>query len=331
VTNHIVDQFSDPGFKVLNQRIHQFPEADVFIKDAELDPDENEKVASTAFAWEERRLFRIDSPSQAALSRLYMEKQAGIPDEVIKRCDKALELFEIDMPLREKVAAPVDDSDAYLLPGMKRFRVTSGEEVKLAADAILRNHKRMDTDTRAQASVNLAKKAAVYGTKIPSDILKFAGVTMCNTQTLRDWLEARTQVTMDPQIMHGYQKLAEEVCKLPPICSDRDELIKVACVIQELDEASGVDKLYGNQVLDPLLTVFNTDKIADEIITLSGRQVPLDQLLSVDPDIYRDTFGDDLAEEFIDPTGAIDPEQLKIILPTVPMDLQQALAAQMGI
>lgn len=331
MTNLIVDQFSDPGFKVLSQRIRQFPDADTFIKSAELNDDANEKRADSAFAWKERRMFPIDDAAQAALSRLYMQKQAGIPDEVYALCDKALELYGIEMPLEEKVAADVVDLSEYLLPDIKRFRVQTPEDVKLASDAILTNQRKMDTDTRASASVRLAKKAAAFGERLPTDILKFAGVTMCNTRTLRDWLEARTQATLDPQIMHGYQKLAEEVHKLAPLCSDREELIKVACVIQELDEAAGLEKHYGRKLLDPLLTVFNTDKVADELVTLAGRQVPMDQMLSIDPEIYRDVFGDDLAAEFVEPTGEIDPEQLQIILPTVPLDLQQALAMQMGV
>lgn len=327
----IVDQFSDPGFKVLNQRIQQFPETDAFIKSAELNDDDNEKRASTSFAWKEQRLFPIDDPAQAALSRLYMEKQAGIPPEVYAICDKALELYGVDMPLQEKTASSVVDLTEYLLPDMKRYRVKTAEDVHLASDAILRNHRKMDTDTKAQAGINLTKIATGLGERLPTDILKFAGVTMCNTGVLRDWLEARSTATLDPQIMHGYQKLAEEVYALPTLCGDREELIKVAVVIQELDKAAGLEKNYGRNLLDPLLTVFNTDKIADSLVTLAGRQVSLDTLLAVDPEIYRDVFGDDLAAEFIEPTGEIDPEQLQIILPTVPMDLQKALAAQMGI
>ena len=326
-----IDQFSDPGFKVLNQRIQQFPGTDEFIKSAELNEDDNEKRSSSAFAWKEQRLFPIDDPAQAALSRLYMEKQAGIPAEVYAICDKALELYGVKMPLEEKIAAPVIDLTEYLLPDIRRFRVKTAEDVHLASDAILRNRRKMDTDTKARASVNLAKKAAILGERLPTDILKFAGVTMCNTGILRDWLEARSVATLDPQIMYSYQKLAEEVYQLPTLCSDRNELIKVAAVIQELDKAADLEKHYGKKLLDPLLTVFNTEKISDDLMTLAGHQVPMEQMLSIDPEIYKDVFGEDLAEEFIDPMGQIDSEQLQTILPTVPLDLQKALAMQMGV
>lgn len=330
--NHIIDQFSDPGFKLLSQRIRQFPEVDGLIKSAELNDDDNEKRADTSFAWKERRLFPIDDAAQAALSRVYMEKQAGIPDEVYAICDKALELYGIEMPLQEKVAKKVVDLTEYLLPDIKRFRVKTAEDVHTASEAIVRNNRKMDTDTKAEASINLTKIAVGMGEKLPTDILKFAGMTMCNTGILRDWLEARSSATLDPQIMHGYQKLAEEVYQLPTLCGDRNELVKVAAVIQELDKAADLEKHYGRRLLDPLLTVFNTEKVSDELMPLAGRQVPMDRMLSVDPEIYKDVFGDDLAAEFIDEiTGEVDPENLRIILPTIPRDLQQTLAMQMGV
>ena len=327
----VIDQFSDHGFKVLNQRIRQFPEIDDYVKEAKLDPVENEKRASTAFAWEDERLFPIDTPAHAALSRVYMEKQAGVPKEVVEKCDKALSLYQIDMPLNEKTASVPEVLDNYLLPDIKRLWVDSPEDVKLASEAVLRNNRRMDVNTKALASVNLIKKAAKFNTPVHPTILKYAGVTMCNTKNLKDWVEVRSNMTADENIMQGYHKFAQELDTLPPIVSNRDGLLKTAAVLHELDTAAELSKFYGTKLQDPMLSVFNMDKVADEMLNLAGRQVPTETLLAIDPDIYRDAFGDDLVQDFIDATGEIDPEQLKIILPTVPLDLQRALAAQMGI
>ena len=176
----------------------------------------------------------------------------------------------------------------------------------------------------------MSGNAVEHEVKLPAQILKFAGVTMCDTKRLRDWLGARAEATTDPQIKAGYEELYEKVGRLQPVIGDREELIKVACAIQELDEAAGLGKFYDRLLLDPLSTVFNTEKVADEMIELAGRQVPLEQLLQVEPEVYRDVFGPDLADEFID-GDMIDPEQLKVILPTVPFDLQRTLAVQMGV
>lgn len=332
MANTIVDQFSDPGFHVLGRLISLYPEAEEHVKTAALDLDENEGRPDSAFAWPERRLFPIDSPEQAALSRLYIQKQASeIPTRVIATCDKALELYGVQMPLEEKTAhVPIPEQD-YLLPQLKRWRVTNPESVKFASEAILANRRRMDTKTRALASINLAKKAAAFEVPLPNAILKMAGVTMCDTGILRDWLEARSTIASDPQIKYAYIELAEKAEQMPPLVGDREQLIKVAAVVQELDDSIDLDYFYDRKIPDALETVFNTEKVADEILALLGHQVPLSKLLAIDPEIYKDVLGEDLAEEFIDPSGEIDEEQLKVILPTVPRDLLQVLLRQMGI
>jgi len=331
VENKIVDQFSDPSFLKLSRILRKYPEAKQYIQKVRLDEEENEKRADVAFADRDNRKFPIDDPGQAALSRYYMEKQAGVSEDTQRNCATALAVFGIELELVEKTAAAPDDDSDYLLPGIRRFRIKTAEDVKLAAEAIQRNRRRMDTDSKAQASTNLIKKAVEFNVKLPSQILKFAGATACDTRKLRDWVEARTVRTTDPSINLAYVKLAEEVDRLPLIVDDRVELIKVASTLSELDEAAGLRQYYDRTLLDPLSTVFNTEKVAVESLELAGRPIPLEDLLAVPAEVYQDVFGGDLAAEFTDPSGNVDPEQLKIILPTVPYDLQKTLAAQLGV
>jgi hypothetical protein len=330
----IIDQFSDPSFRKLAQIIRRHPETQELIKTAEMDPEANGQRPSSAFADSVNRRFPIDTPDHAVLSRLYMEKQAGVSPEVLDACDKALDLYGVELDLEEKLAttkaaAPFDPDD-YLLPEIRRMVVKTAEDVATAADVICQNHRTFDIDSRARACTRLVKKAADHGVPLPPDILKFAGVTMCDVPTLRDWIGARAAATTDPTIRWGYDKLASELESFPALCGDRDELIKVAAAIGELDEAAGLGQHYDRRLPDPLRTVFNTTKVADDMLELAGAQVPVDQLLSIPPEIYQDVFGEDLAAEFVGPDGDIDVEQMKVILPTVPYDLQKALAAQMG-
>lgn len=326
--HNVIDQFSDPSFLRLNQLIRRYPQAEEHIKTATLDPQENEKRADTAFADRINRKFPIDDPAQAALSRIYMEKQAGVSQEVVEVCDKALELHGIKLDLTGVEKTARDDSADFLLPEIRRLRVKTAEDVTPAAEFIQRNYKQMDIDSRARASTNLVKKAVEHDVRLPSMILKFAGATVCDTKVLRDWVLARTERTADPNIHFGYTKIAEEVDQYPRYVSDRAELIKVAAAIAELDEAAGLGQFYDRTLLDPLSTVFNTEKVADEMMEVAGQQVPLDRLLSIPADVYRDLLGEDLANEFLDATGEIDAEQFRTIWPTVPFDLQKTLLAQ---
>lgn len=324
-----IDQFSDPAFKLLYAAITEYPEVEPLIKKASIDSEENAKRADSAFAWQERRLFPIDDPAQAALSKIYMSKQAGIPSDVQKACEKALDIYGVKLELK-KTAAGVPSSEDYMLPAKKRWLVQTPEHVKMADEAICAHKRQLGFEEKVQACVNLTKKAVLHNMRPSNDVLRGAGLTMCDTGVLQDWVSARAAATSDAVLREAYDKVAEVIVQHPGIESKRDELIKIAATLNELDNAAGFGSLYGLKLPDPMESVFNTDKLADEILLVGGRQVPLETLLQIDPEIYKDTFGEDLAGEFIEGED-IDPEQLKIILPTVPLDLQKALVAQLGI
>jgi hypothetical protein len=324
-----IDQFHDPSFKRLYHLFNEHPESEEHIKTAQLDLEENEKRADSAFAWPERRMFPIDTPAQAALSRLYMEKQASVPDYVRQNCEKALTLYGVDMPLQEKIAA-APDLDEYLLPERKRFRVTDAETVKLASEAVLRNQRKMDATTRAQACVGLVKKSMQYETPLDPKIYKMAGVTMSYLPEMRTWLEARAAAVTDPMIKAAYEKLAEVTKRKELFFSDRDELVKIASVIDELDQASGLNQWYDRRLPDPMQTVFNTNKVAEEMFDVATKQVPASVLAAVPPEAYVDAFGDDIAGDFTE-GGVVDTEKLRTLWDSIPLDLKQALVAQLGL
>lgn len=332
----ICDQYHDPSFKQLFQILQSSPQAADGVKTAcantELDDAQNEKRANSAFAWPERRLFPIDSPEQALLSSLYVSKQAAaIPEAVRERCARAVDLYGVQVPQVKTAAAPAPATpDEYLLPDLKRFRVRSPEDVKLASETLLRDQRKLDTQHRTKAAVGLVRKSAELRVAIPDAIYKMAGVTYSHTPTMRTWLEARAAATKNPAVKYAYLKLAEHTRAMEEMYFDRAAMIKTAEVIGELDAAAGLDRHYGRKLPDPVQTVFNTDKIAEETMQFAGKQVPVSQLLAISPDAYRNAFGDDLANEFISGDD-IDPEQLRVILPTVPMDLQKVLATEAAI
>jgi len=327
----VIDQFHDPSFKLLHGLIHAFPEAEGHIKTASIDESENAGRSSSAFAWPARRLFPIDSPEQAALSYLYMTKQASVPAVVRMECEKALRLYGVDIAtgLTKTAAAPTREP-YYLLPEIKRFEIRNQESIKLAAEAILTHQKQLDANSRAQACTRLVKKAMEHNVELPMGIYKMAGLTASHAPRLKDWLRARAEATVEPTIKKAYLKMAEALDRADGYITDREDLIKVAGVIGELDEAAGLTKFYDRSLPDPMNTVFNTDKISEETLTVAGKPVPMSTLLALPPEVYGDIFGDDLAAEFIQ-DGEVDPEMLKVILPTVPLDLQQALIANTGI
>lgn len=330
----VIDQISDRNHQILNALVHDFQEELEHTKTASLAEEDNEKRADAAFAWPEERLFPIDTPEQASLSRLYMTKQASVPKKVIARCEAALDIYGIDLDLssQTKEASEVkqtENLDDYLLPDHKRYRVTNPEEVKIAAEVFVQNRRVMLPETKATMARRLVKKAEEHHVTLPTTVLRHAGVTVCDTKGLKEAMEVRAHLAAD-DCQEAYTKLAAAIDSLPAEMQPDYELATFAGRLQEIDKLAGLDREYDRKISNPVETVFNTDKVAQETLPLARRDYPLEVLLAVDPDVYRDAFGEDLADEFIE-GDQIDPKALRVILPTVPLDLQQALVAQLGV
>ncbi len=327
-----VDQYNDPMFKHLVKIVQDHPDVTDLIKTAELDDTKLAAMPDRAFAWAEKRLFPIDSPEQAVLSRLYMEKQAGIPADVVKRCDTALTAYGIDLRLQTKEAAAPSE-DQYIFPEAKRFLVQDANDVKLAAMGLQEHAGEMDPFTRAVACLRLTKHAANYGVKLPSAILKMAGVTRSNREALSTWLVARevaASATGHGTEAEAFRKLAAAAGAVDGDYADTFELAKLVDAIAEMDKTAGLEGLYGRSFPDPVLSVFNTSKIAGETIDVAGAPVDVEVLAQVPAEDYAAILGDDLAGEFIGPDG-FDLDNFQIIWPTIPYDLQKAFRAQLGV
>lgn len=327
-----VDQFHDPMFKHLVQIVHEHPDVTDLIKTAELDDAKLAAAPDRAFAWSEKRLFPIDSPEQAVLSRLYMEKQAGVPADVVKRCDTALAAYGIALKLQTKEAAAPGE-DQYIFPEAKRYLVQDANDVKLAAMGLQEHVGEMDPFSRAQACLRLVKHAANYGVKLPGAILKMAGVTRSNREALSTWMSAReiaAAATGHKDEAAAFQKLASTAGAADGDYSDTFELAKLVDVIAEMDKTAGLDRFYGKSFPDPVLSVFNTTKIAGDTVDVAGAPVDVEVLAQVPPEDYAAILGEDLAGEFTGPNG-FDLENFQIIWPTIPYDLQKAFRAQLGV
>jgi hypothetical protein len=327
----IVDQYRDPTFAVLINLTKDRPAIEELVKEAEIDEQELDTLPETAFAWPEKRAFPIHSREHTIMSRVYLENVQAVPKHVDQAIKEACEVYGVDDAVfaRPKLAAVVDNPDDYLLPDLKRISVRSASQVKRAESILLDGYKKLAFENRAQACRRLMDKAAEYDVTLHPLILKLAGFTISSTEQLRSWLEARQHVAKEAVHKVAYQKLADALRGRPPESRDREELIKVAEVIGELDRAAGLEKEYDRTLPDPIQTVFNTEKIAAQGVDLGGKFVPLTRLASYDASFYGDVLGDDLVREASDGHGGVDPHKLATILETLPRDMKIMLAKQM--
>lgn len=325
----IRDQYHDPSFSLLFHILSENPDARDFVKSASIRDEDEAALPDTAFAWPARRLFPIDTPENTVLSSLYREKCAAVPAEVDQALDKAQGIYGVKELLdRCKTAAVqppiVDTKDDYLLPEHSRLRVKTAEHVPAAEMLLLRDYPKLNIGDRATAFTNLVKKARDLGVTLKPETHRMAGMTVCTTKVAQDWIEARVAATKDPLFQGAYEKIASAFTGRGEFIQDRDELVAVADALARLDKQAGITHHYDKRLPDPIRTVFNTDKVAEEMVDMAGRQVSLSKLAAMPKTWWEDVVGADIAPEFAEKTG----EELRQVLSTLPLDLKLIIKNQ---
>lgn len=326
----VVDQFSDSVMAHLVRRVSDRPKLAAALQDIDVDQDERDNLPNTAFAWEEKRAFPVHTKEHAMLSRVYSEGVSNLPAHAASAIKEACEVFGVDDDLykRAKTAAVAISADSYLLPDIRRMRVTEVDHVKEAEEKLRTEGQQLSIVHRALASRRLVEKAAFFGVTVRDEINKMAGLTVTERQPLIRWLEARSDAAPAGH-KEGYQKLANAVMQMPPELRDRNLQVKLAEAIGDLDDLAGLSRHYDRKLPDPLMTVFNSSKIAGPGVTLAGRFLPIERVASYPSSFYSDILGPDIVREASDATGQLDPQRLAEVLQTLPVDIQRVLATQM--
>lgn len=328
----IVDQYSDPSFGFLVRQVSRMPALESFVKHASIEPGEVSAFPDTAFAWPDRRKYPLHTPEHAALSYAYSKLAAHLPVEVEQRIKTALEVYGVSPTVFEEVQvkeAGLRDDDDYLLPDLKLFPVTQAAEVKYAEQRVLAQITKLDLPHRATVCANLVKKADHFNVELHPEVLKLAGFVVSSTRQVQDWLNARSEALPIEKHLYkaAYEKLASELTQHPPESKDRSGLLKLAGVIAELDEQAGLVRHYDRKLPDPLRTVFNTSKVASEMVDLDGTMVPLSKLASLPATFWEDLGGRELSDE-VCPGGKTDVAKLAMVVDTLPLDLKVILKSQ---
>lgn len=328
-----IDQFRDTTGIHLYNLVKDRPQLEELIKEAEVTEDQFNALPDTAFAWPEKRAFATHTKEHTILSRLYREKLASVPAHVDMALKEAYQVYELDDNLfaRAKVASK-EDATFYLLPEDKKLSIKTANDLETVQRTLLSNLTKLSVENRALACTRLLDKAREFDkvAMLSPVVHKYAGYSYSDTQVLRDWLGARVTAARDNLYKAAYEKLATEIEKFPKEIRERDGLVKLADTIAELDKAAGLDKLYDKKILDPMATVFNTEKIASSGVDLNGKFVPMQRLASYEPSFYGDILGDDVVRD-ASINGALDIQKLATIIGTLPRDLKNILAKQMNV
>jgi len=317
----IADQYHDTAYGILYQRLKDFPELAGVVKTAELEAGGDQLLPSTAFAWPDERRYPIHTREHAALSYAYAKTAAEVPPDVKQRLENALAIYDVPLSVYQTAkvaAAPAEQR--YALPDQRLLNLGTLEK---SAEVFEQQASRLPADLRAQAAVALASEG-VRRTKVA----QYAGLTMCDTRKAADWLDARADAAPG-QYKSAFQTMADGLRQQPAMSADRFGLSKLAAAIDELDREAGLVKHYDRRLPDPLMTIFNTEKVAGTTVDLGGYPVPVDELAKLSADFWSDLGGPELARELA-PGGRVDPSKVAEVVETLPLDLKLVLRKQMG-
>lgn len=329
----IIDQTTDAGFATLRVLSEKFPALREMAKTAELDSDEFSSLPNSAFAWPERRMFPLHNREHAALSLAYSKVAAALPRAVQMNLEKAASLYDLDTSNfdQEEELEKCAGEEYWLLSGQRRFRVASASDVKLAEQVVHQRYLEFTPVERAEIMHNLVKVAERYEVPLAPSTKKFAGITLTSTKVLKDWIGARKEAALrrNSPVAASYEKIAQAFDSSSEFIGDKQYQVKLAALLHDLDTQAGLDKLYGSKILDPVQTVWNTDKIAAQCINIAGKTFDKNTLSSLPATFWSDAIGPDFAAE-IAPGGQVDPAALEQIIETLPNDLKSSLATNLA-
>lgn len=328
----ILDQYhGDSTLTVLLSALSDRPTALEAVKYASF--GDAATVPSRAYAWEEESRYPVHTREDAIASIAYRAKYAGaVPSYVDAALDAAAEAYGIsdamftqDPAMAKVASAPA--SVVYALPDQERLPLGDAAQVKVAAEVLLRDGHVLELEDRVEAMAKVAAYARAYGVETPVEVHTYAGENACHTGLLRDRVGMRVMRTKVAGVRAAFETIEAQLEGPVTRLVNRNELLKLAGHIHELDVAAGITGDYGKKIFDPMQTVFNdgTLKLSHAAEwTSDGGDVT--QLMNMDPNVWDDVDLPELGQL----AQAGDAAQFKQVWETLPLDMRQIVMKHLG-
>jgi hypothetical protein len=327
----IIDQYNgDPLYSELHVLTRDYPFARQMLKTAAFEERKNTVAAlpSAAFAWEDERRFPLHTKEDTLASLFYRSKCAfHVPEEVDAKLTAAAQIYKIDRSAFNKLQKTASAAETqYALTEEKRLPLMGVAQIKMAEEVLHRDYRDLTLEKRAEAFKNLHIAARRFQVALAPLSMKFAGVTGSDTQFVREWIEARAAASKDPTHQAGFDKLASAVGQMPRYVSDRAILVKLATTIAQLDAHANLNKYYDRGIPDPLLTVFNQEKVAGDMVDVGGMEFPVSKLLEVPPEMWEQVDAPELGE--LAASGDVD--SFTQAFSTLPLDIKMMIRGNLA-
>lgn len=297
-------------------------------------------IPEEKFAVTEKRAFPCHDPASTYLSYCYSQHNSTpVPTEsmdfILKKAhywgigQDIVDYQKKHMDWEDKFTKTAAEKDCAHFDGKRRhFPITDPMHVYSAVPMFEKFSHRYDIPTRNKIARFIVKKAQNFGIPVRSEVV------LTYTSNSVDPLLAANNIaarSMTPGISMQEKKAYIMLGKglLEARVSDAESMEKIAHVVEKLDRINGIDKEYGFTVPSAHQSVFNTPiemlKKATEMIDLAGEYFSLTKLSTLPPELYSDALGKDFTVAVVDDKGKVNPQKLKMILPTLPLPDKETL------
>lgn len=353
----IVDLYDDPRGEVLRRVCASPSDLPDFVKEASYAPEALEGLPDEAFAvvvlrdTEKLRKLAMHDPGNTALSALYLIEQAKyLPENFVKTAAEnlcnACDAYGIAKPAQlealrgghEKTAeeaAPTSAVGRYVedepvKPEVKRtplthtllgdkYPVETPEQVKLATTYFENYRDEMDPFFRQAYCTKLAQRMTELEMPIPESIEPY----QYETRSYLAGSNIEGRKTLLSEDLHPVvDMLLEKSASIP------DEAL--ARGLEELDRATGIDRLWGKHLPDPVLSVYGPswEKLASDGWSWSGngyliREEHLRELALNHSKAVKRQLGEEFQEKFLE-----DPKSAFESLPVTTKELVARMALE---
>ena len=326
---NIFDVYGDSSLRGLTSILKDNPEHYDSVRGAQIGTEDRDTLPESAFAYPEEKRYPINSKEMAMLSSLYRnyfkpeDQGMQVPPYVDENLEKAAYLYDFEVPkqILKKTAAVIGYSkEDYLLPEEKKFPVTNIKEASMVQDIIVNSSNLMGYNHLAQACSRLITKMAEYKVDVKDInpiIYKYAGLTKSNKDILDASIEARSHYSKN-EYKESYDKLATLVQGMD---YNRDNLVKIAATLEYVDAKAGLRNLYDKKILNPIDSVFNTNKLVREKSASYDAMFTPEHAERVTPDQIGNLLGGDVLDEIGQHEGNIDKERMLQVINSLPTDM----------
>lgn len=343
----IIDQACDLSGKV-QFRLTQLYNPPEFVKTAghnQLHGDA-ETLQSHVYAWPLKKLFPCHTKAATWMSTLFYADQRNSVEPataalIEQNLTKSAEYWQILPDVRALLTKVAEDSKLGLTKladsdfalvwtagGVKErhYPLRNATEVKTAATWFNQHRDEFNFDDKHLMATRILEKAAEFGCRLDDrEILeRLAGFGYCAAEAAAQAWEKRANLLRStlPDYAAEAVKLASTIRTATFEARDQGRRVKMANLMEQFDQQTGLCKLYGQGLERPEDVLFQitektaSDFLRDHVVTTNGAVYEKTALERLDIDTVRQWLGEDTADAF--GGFSLDVEKMAEILPTLP-------------